>query len=236
MPDESAAHPQSLEESARLADVLEAVSDGFYALDAEWRYVMFNAAAEEYFGVSRDLVLGKSMWDVFPQGKGTPFEAACRRAMDAGQVSTFEAPSLLRAGHTVELRIAPLRGVGVAVLVNDVTERKAAEGRMQLMINELNHRVKNSMAVIQGLARQSFATAASVDQAREDFTGRLVAFAAAHDVVSDQNWEGADLHDLIGRTLAGQVQDPVRMQLSGAAVRVSPKAALSLALALHELA
>ena len=110
----------------RLSAALESVSDGVYALDADWRYVIFNRAAEEYFRVPRDLVLGKVMWEVFPQGRGTPFEAACFAARDQGQITTFETRSLLRPERTVELRIAPMAPDGVAVSLTDVTERKQA--------------------------------------------------------------------------------------------------------------
>lgn len=219
----------------RLAEALELVSDAVYVLDREGRYVVFNRAAEQYFGASRELVLGREIWEVFPQGRGTPFEAAVRRALEEGAETRFETASAVRPNHTVELRIAPLTGVGVAVALCDVSGRSEADQRLQLLVNELNHRVKNSMAVVQGLARQSFAASRSLEQARDDFTGRLVAFAAAHDVITEQNWEGADLRQLIERTLAGQLLADRRVVLEGPQVRISPKTALSLSLALHEL-
>src|SRR4051812_38078846 len=95
---------------ARLEAVLESVSEAFYALDSEWRYVVFNRAAEEYFGVSRQLVLGQVIWEIFPQGLGTPFEAYCRAAMDEGVSTAFETGSRLRPERVVELKIFPLRG------------------------------------------------------------------------------------------------------------------------------
>lgn len=220
----------------RLAEALDLVSDAVYVLGRDGRYLVFNRAAEHYFGASRELVLGRDIWEVFPQGRGTPFEAAIRRAMEEGAESRFEAASAVRPNYTVEVRIAPLTGVGVAVALSDVSGRHAADQRLQLLVNELNHRVKNSMAVVQGLARQSFAASRSLEQAREDFTGRLVAFAAAHDAITEQNWEGAHLRQLIEHTLAGQLLESGRMVLEGPHVRIAPKTALSLALALHELA
>src|SRR5947207_2683675 len=112
---------------ARLEAVLESVSDGFYALDKNWRYVVFNRAAEQYFGVSRDLILGKVIWDIFPQGLGTPFERACRAAMAKRVETTFETESRLRPDRTVELRIIPMRDGGIAVSLRDVTERRRSE-------------------------------------------------------------------------------------------------------------
>jgi PAS domain S-box-containing protein len=114
---------------ARLAAVLESVSDGFYALDEEWRYILFNLAAERYFGVSAADVLGKVMWDVFPQGIGTDFERFCRGAMHEGLTTRFETSSRLRPDRTVELKIAPMRGGGVCVSLTDITERKRADAR-----------------------------------------------------------------------------------------------------------
>ena len=97
---------------ARLEAVLESVSDAFYALDATWRYVVFNRAAEEYFGIARAAVMGRDIWETFPQGKGTPFEAFCRAAMDQGASTSFETASRLRPDRIVELRIVPMRASG----------------------------------------------------------------------------------------------------------------------------
>src|ERR1700744_6462999 len=99
--------PASSEPSyeARLEAVLESVTDAFYAIDPDWRYVVFNRAAEAYFGVSRDQMLGRKLWDVFPQGLGTPFETHCRAAVDDGVSTTLETPSNLRTAPVVEVRI-----------------------------------------------------------------------------------------------------------------------------------
>jgi PAS domain S-box-containing protein len=131
---------------------LESISDGFYAVDIDWRYIVFNRAAEEFFGVSRDQVLGQVMWDVFPQGRGTPFEAACRAAMDEGTITRFETNSALRPDRAVELRIGPLKGGGVTVALTDVTERaRAAEELRQA--GERNSRLAAELeAVLSQLA------------------------------------------------------------------------------------
>jgi PAS domain S-box-containing protein len=119
--------PHDTAHEARLEAVLESVADAFYALDRDWKYVVFNRAAEEYFGVPRDVIIGRNIWDIFPIGIGTPFETACRAAMDDKVSSTFETPSRLRPDRIVELRILPMRGGGVAVSISDVTERRQAE-------------------------------------------------------------------------------------------------------------
>lgn len=357
MADDSASSPPTAAAAARtdvahLAQILELISDGVYVLDRAWRFVIFNRAAEAFFGRAREELLGRSLWDVFPPGGDVRFQQACRDAMADLASTTFEVAPSLKPGRVVEIRIAPLGDVGIAVALSDVTERrraedelraardrgdeilesiseafyavdrdwrltyvnhvsevwagrsrdqligkilwevfpqvvgsatyeahmkaaaerrpvrvesysevigrwvdmsiypnehgqsvyfrditerKEAEQRMSLMIHELNHRVKNTLAVVQGLARQTFAVSASLEQARDDFTARLVALAGAHDVITDQNWAGANLRDLIERAVAGQLQGGTRLVLQGPPVGVAPKTALSLALAFHEL-
>ncbi|MFL5298505.1 MAG: sensor histidine kinase [Phenylobacterium sp.] len=220
---------------AHLEALLESVSEGFYALDADWRYVVFNRAAEDYFGVSRTQLMGRTMWEVFPQGRGTPFEAHCRAAMEQGVSTTFETPSRLRPDRIVELRIVPLRGGGLAVTLTDVTERRQADARQRLLVNELNHRVKNALATVQAIAAQSLRGEDVAPAARERFLARLMALARANDVLVAEDWEGAGL-----AAIAAEVAKPhgsgERFHIEGPAVHLAPQAATAMALALHELA
>ncbi|MDG2520845.1 PAS domain-containing protein [Caulobacter segnis] len=127
----------------------------------------------------------------------------------------------------------PLRAIGST---RDITERKKAEEHLRLMVNELNHRVKNSLASVQAVAAQTFRGATSLSQAKEAFTARLIAMSEAHDILTDENWEGADLSDVVAaaaRLLAGEERH--RFIAHGPYARLSPKTALSLAMALHEL-
>jgi len=126
----------------------------------------------------------------------------------------------------------PTRVVGATV---DITERKRAELHLRLLVNELNHRVKNSLATIQAIAGQTFHAARSLPQAQEAFSARIVALAEAHDLLTRENWEGADLLDLLARLeiVHGGAE---RFVIIGGPVRLSPRMALSLSMALHELA
>jgi PAS domain S-box-containing protein len=220
---------------ARLEAVLESVSDGFYALDATWRYVVFNRAAEEYFGIDRKAVLGRNIWDTFPQGLGTPFETHCRAAMDRGVSTIYETLSRLRPDRMVELRIVPMRGGGVAITLTDVTERKTAEARQRLLVNELNHRVKNSLATVQAIAAQSLRGPGVSPEARERFLARLLALGKANDVLVAETWTGASLASLAAQ-MAGPHGDGERFTLTGPEVHLAPQAAMAMALGLHELA
>jgi PAS domain S-box-containing protein len=122
----------------------------------------------------------------------------------------------------------------VGAVVN-ITDRKRAELHLRLLVNELNHRVKNSLATIQAIAAQSFTGERALPQAQEAFSNRIVALAEAHDLLTRENWEGAELHDVTSR-LADLHGGQARFELSGPSIRLSPKTALSLSMALHELA
>ncbi|WP_310214608.1 PAS domain-containing protein [Caulobacter sp. BE264] len=127
---------------------------------------------------------------------------------------------------------APVRFIGAAV---NITERKRAELHLRLLVNELNHRVKNSLATIQAIAAQSFKGQSSLEEARAAFSERIIALSEAHDLLTRENWEGADMHAVAARVAALHGGDS-RFDLSGPSVRLSPKSALSLSMALHELA
>ena len=220
---------------ARLEAVLESVSDAFYALDTNWRYVVFNRVAEEYFGVPRKALMGKVIWDVFPQGLGTPFEAHCRAAMDKGVSARFETPSRIWPERVVELRVVPMRGGGVAITLTDITERKTADARQRLLVNELNHRVKNSLATVQAIAAQSLRGADVSPEARERFMGRLMALARANDVLVAETWTGAGLM-AVAAEMAGPHGGAERFAIEGPDLHLGPQAATAIALGLHELA
>jgi PAS domain S-box-containing protein len=118
----------------QLRATLESIGDGFFACDAEWRFVYVNAAAERILGISRDDVLGKSHWDVFPLTLGTHLEEEYRRAA-AGEVRDFE--NLYEPwGRWFHNRCYPRTGGGMSVYFRDITARKHAEAERERMLAE----------------------------------------------------------------------------------------------------
>lgn len=115
----------------------------------------------------------------------------------------------------------------------DIHDRKLAEERQRLLLNELNHRVKNTLATVQAIAFQTLKSDVPLAEARASFEARLLALSRAHNLLTGQNWEGASLHQIV-RDVADYLS-PDRFQLTGEAVWLAPRAALAMALALHEL-
>jgi PAS domain S-box-containing protein len=122
--------------------------------------------------------------------------------------------------------------IGVNV---DITERARADAQRELLLAELNHRVKNTLAVVQGIAHQTFKGGAATPAAKAAFEGRLVALGAAHNLLTQANWEHASLEHLAADALQATDAFRQRVSLSGPRILMQPKEALAIALALHEL-
>jgi two-component sensor histidine kinase len=121
-------------------------------------------------------------------------------------------------------------------VVRDITERKAAEQRNRLLIDELNHRVKNTLATVQSLASQTTRGVPTPEEFRARFEGRLIALSQAHDQLTRHHWESADLRALLSASLAPYAgAAPERVVLRGEDVVLRPRAVLTLAMAFHEL-
>src|SRR5262249_9861765 len=144
---------------------------------------------------------------------------------------------------TVVFEAAPMRdatGVlqGAVCGAIDITERKRQQQHRELLLNELNHRVKNTLATVQSFAVQTLRTAPTLADGRRAFEARLIALSKGHDVLTRENWQGAGLHEVVAEALAayvGDAQNP-RIAFAGPEVRMRPKTALASSMALHELA
>ncbi|MGK7870866.1 sensor histidine kinase [Falsiroseomonas sp. E2-1-a20] len=117
-------------------------------------------------------------------------------------------------------------------------ERARAEERRALLVNELNHRVKNTLAVVQSIAAQTARNAVDVPAFSSAFQSRLIALALAHDLLTREDWTGAPLNAVVRAALTPLALDDGRVDLSGCSghIVLPPAEALALTLAMHELA
>jgi len=123
---------------------------------------------------------------------------------------------------------------GGVLIVRDITERQQAERQRQLLLGELNHRVKNTLAVVQSIAQQSFKGVAA-EASRAAFEGRLAALSAAHDLLTVSHWSAASLEDVIRKAVL-PFAEVNRIQISGPEITLPPRACVALAIGIHELA
>jgi two-component sensor histidine kinase len=168
-------------------------------------------------------------------------QASFRRAVEAGQPWEDTFPLLGRDGeyrwflsralpiHDEHGRVARWFGTNT-----DITERLQAEEQRTLLINELNHRVKNTLATVQSLAMQTLREDEHNKEALALFNSRLAALSRAHDILTHENWKGAQLRQIVNQSIA-PFRSTDRIDFGGPDARVTPKQALALSIALHEL-
>ena len=182
---------------------------------------------------------------VFKDGVELPADRLpLRRAVRGETVNNEEMELRFTDGSATSglVQAAPLRDrsgniVGAVSVGVDITERKRIEEHRLLLLNELNHRVKNTLATVQAIAAQSFRRPRSDASGREMFESRLMALSRAHDVLTSESWEGASLNEIIAQAISPyRGGHSSRFEVSGPPVRLSAKMALSISMALHELA
>jgi PAS domain S-box-containing protein len=117
----------------------------------------------------------------------------------------------------------------------DVTERKQTESQRDLLVAELSHRVKNTLATVISIARQSFAKAPSIEEARNSFDGRILALAQTHGRLAEENWSGVPFDTMLLDEFAPYRLDSGNINVSGPSIVLNPKCALVLGMAFHEL-
>jgi two-component sensor histidine kinase len=125
--------------------------------------------------------------------------------------------------------------VGLGFALRMATTIARGEMLHDLLIEELNHRVKNTLALLQSIAAQTFRSASRAE--REKFEGRLGALAEAHNLLSTEKWQGSDLQDVVGRVLQPYLLNaPERVRMFGPRVPLSPRLAVVLSMIVHEMA
>ncbi len=180
---------------------------------------------------------------MLPAEAAAPFTAAKHQAMqtDSSQVLDIDFTMFGRL-RSYYLLIEPLHDaenavIGTTSVAVDVTERKASEEKLRLLLRELTHRSKNLLAVIQAIARQTASSTTSVEDFLQHFSNRLVAIGASHDLLVADDWHGASLRTLIEQLLRAHTDRfGERISIEGEDVMLKPDAVHNLGLALHELA
>nr|WP_294522285.1 PAS domain S-box protein [uncultured Rhodopila sp.] len=235
------------ESRSRLASVVESAMDAIITVDAAQRIVLCNKAAVAMFGWTESEAIGLPIGEFIPQR----FRAAHARHVTGFATTGFTNRPMGNSGSLVGLRRNgeefPVEGsISQAdvdgrklftVILRDITARKRAEEHQALLLRELAHRVKNTLAVVQSIAAQTrrFAPPA---QFYDTLTGRLSALGTAHDLLTRSDWEGAALHEVVRLGFAPYegLSPEQRWTIDGPDIWLAPNEAVTLSLVFHELA
>jgi PAS domain S-box-containing protein len=224
--------------------LLQSTPDLIYVFDLQHRFIYANGALLGMWGMSAEQALGKTCLELgYEPWHAAMHDAEIEQVIATGQPVRGDVPF---PHTTLGVRIydyifTPVFGPdgkveAVAGSTRDVTERKQHEQHMRLLVNELNHRVKNTLALVQSMTAQTLRGSQDAADAQERIEARLMALADAHDILTRQNWKGAAVSDIVRAAVAPYQQDDVqRFDFDGPGVVLDPRRALALAMALHEL-
>jgi len=230
-------------QAARLAAIVEGSDDAIISKDLDGRVTSWNASATRIFGYTPDEMIGQSITHLIPPELRAEEVEILAKLGRGERIDHFETVRVAKDGRRLDISVtvSPLRNhagrvVGASKVARDITERKQAAALQRLLVEELNHRVKNTLASIQAIANQSLRRAASPADFVASFGGRIQALARAHDLLVKSEMKGSDIaHIIREQVLLGPPADP-RIVCAGPSVLLDSRATVHLGLVLHELA
>jgi PAS domain S-box-containing protein len=234
-----------------LSTTLGSISEGVIATDPSGSVLLLNKVAEQLTGWPVAEARGKPIWEVFrviDEASRKPIDDPALRALRERAMTRLESGALLVTRDGNELPVensgAPLLGfdgslAGAVLIFRDVTERRRAAQRQTMLVGELNHRVKNVLAIVQSLVQASLrqATSRAAQIMAQTLSERLQALHRAHDLLLDAQWSGANLKAMVERELDPyQREGGPTISIKGPEVLLPPHCTSILAMTLHELA
>ena len=240
--DRKRAEDQLRASEARFRTIFEQANDFLITTTLDNRVTSVNPAVVEAIGYREDEILGRSIRDFMDEDQFAIGMEAFNRKLQHGGSTRLTLKLRARDGRELIWEVNSRlsldeqgRPVALHAIGRDMTEAKRAEAHLRLLIDELNHRVKNTLAIVQGIARQSFKDDVPPRQARVAFEGRLAALSEAHNLLTREHWGLVSMRRIIEDALRPH-GEPGRFALDGPDLSIQPKTAISLALAIHELA
>ena len=229
--------------AARLAAIVQSSDDAIVSKDLNGIITSWNDGAQRLFGYTADEVIGKPVTILIPSDRQDEEVDILTRIRRGERTKHFETKRRRKDGSLfdISLTISPVKDkdgriIGASKIGRDITERKRAQETQALLIGELNHRVKNTLASVQAIARQTLRRARSSDDFVSSFSGRIQSLARVHTLLGATSWRSAELGELVRDQLRYGAIDEARVTASGPQVQLGAQTALHLAMMLHELA
>ncbi|MBB4226644.1 PAS domain S-box protein [Rhizobium mongolense] len=226
----------------RLAAIVESSEDAIVSKDLDGIVRSWNKGAERLFVYTPEEIVGKSIKILIPPDRYDEEDDILDRVRRGEHIEHYETVRLRKDGSQVwvSLTISPLKDarskvIGASKIARDMTERRRADEHRKTLMGELNHRVKNTLAIVQSIASQTLGHASTLDEARDAFGSRLINLAKAHHVLTRESWASANLAEIIADTVKPHAGGENRFHIEGPDLQLTPSAALAFAMALHEL-
>jgi PAS domain S-box-containing protein len=229
-------------DAQRLASIVESSNDAIISKSLDGIITSWNRGAERLFGYTAEEVIGKAVTILIPEDRISEEPEILERIRRGKRVDHYDTVRRRKDGSLIDisLTVSPLKDadgriIGASKIARDITERKRAQERQKLLVNEMQHRIKNSLATIQAIATQ---TLNQHTEERDAFIARLHALGSAHDLLTSETWERAPLRAIVTRALEPfQERLHERITIDGPAdLWLDTTKSVVVAMALHELA
>jgi two-component system CheB/CheR fusion protein len=227
------------EGARRLASIVECSDDAIVSKDLNGVIRSWNKGAERLFGYTAAEVIGKLITILIPEDRFDEEPSILARLRRGERIEHYETIRRRKDGSLVDisLTVSPVmdadgRIIGASKIARDISDRKRAQEAQRLLLAEIMHRVKNTLATIQAIASQTLRRAPQDEQ--EAFRARLQALSKAHDLLTSEKWDRAPLPDIIKAALEPFALS--RFTLECPDVTLAASNALHVTLAMHELA
>ena len=229
-------------ESARLAAIVSSSTDAIISKGLDGRVRSWNAGAMRIFGYTADEMIGHSITRIIPSDLHHQEAEILAKIQRGEHIEHYETVRVAKDGRRLEisLSVSPVRDrlgniVGASKVARDITPRREAERLQHLLIQELNHRVKNMLATVQAIASQSLRYAKSPAEFASSFMERVQALSRVHNLLTTPSMMGAEIDEIVRLQVLLALEADLRVSTSGPPLLLQPKAATHLALILHEL-
>lgn len=225
----------------RLAAIIESSEDAILSTDLDMVVTSWNKGAERLYGYRAEEVLGRPVTMLVPGDRPAEEAEIIAHIRNGLRIEPHENVRVHKDGRLIDvsLTVSPVRDehgiiIGASKIAHDISARKESERLQQILIGEMKHRVKNILATVQAVARQTFGGDPDLQAISDAFEARLSALANAHDLLSRETWDGSDLATVIAASLAAYRDE--QFETGGPPIPLGPRVVLAMSLALHELA
>lgn len=223
-----------------LASIIATSDDAIVSKDLNGIVTSWNQGAERIFGYAAKEIIGRSILTIIPLDRHNEEVDIIQRIRRGERVDHYETVRQHKDGSLVDisLTVSPVKNaagrvIGASKIARDISDKRQAQARQELLAREIQHRTKNLFAVVLAVVSRSFAGKRSVEDAQEAVVSRLRSLGQTHVMLTEKEWQGVDLLDIVRAEMAPFAG---RVQIEGPSLTLTAKAAQNFALALHELA
>lgn len=230
-------------QQARLAAIADASFDAIIGTDANAVITSWNRGAEQAYGYSAEEAVGRPVSLIAPPDTAADLTAKLAGLHQLEGMQHFELQRISKSGKAIPVSstVTPIYDSGgalssISIIDHDMSHHIEAKRQQDILLSELNHRVKNTLAVVGSLAAQTLKTTGPGADFVDAFQGRLQALGKAHSLVTEGKWVSVKLAAVVDQELAPFHEEASeRVSATGPVVSLTPKAALALSLVFHEL-